>query len=231
MKFITTTLVSLFMCTTLLAQESKELNVGEFSTVKVYDLIHISLVKSTENKVIISGDDVQDVNFVNTAGTLKIKMAFDKTFKGTNTFVAVHYTQLKSIDGNEGSYIVGNELIVQDKIELRAQEGAKLKIGLDVKEALIRAVSGGRIKTNGKADKQTVTLNTGGVYEGEAFPTKNTTVTVRAGGEADVNASELVDAKVTAGGDIYIYGNPVKVNKKTTFGGDITVRKAVLTED
>lgn len=231
MKFITTTLVFLLMCTTLLAQEPKELNVGEFSTVKVYDLIHISLVKSTENKVVITGDDVQDVNIVNTGGTLKIKMAFDKIFNGTNTFVAVHYTNLTSIDGNEGAYIVGNELIVQDKIELRAQEGAKLKIGIDVKEVLIRAVSGGSIKTNGKAETQTVTLNTGGIYKGEAFPTINTTVTVRAGGEADVNASELVDAKVTAGGDIYIYGNPVKVNKKTTFGGDITVRKGELTED
>ncbi|MBQ0767938.1 MAG: DUF2807 domain-containing protein [Bizionia sp.] len=224
MKLITS-IVLLFMCVTMYAQESKELNVGEFSTVKVYDLIHISLVKSTENKVIISGDDVQDVNIVNTGGTLKIKMAFDKNFKGTNTFVAVHYTQLKSIDGNEGAYIVGNELIVQDKIELRAQEGAKLKIGLDVKEVSIRAVSGGRIKTSGKADSQTVSLNTGGVYEGEAFKTKNTTVTVRAGGEADVNASQLVDAKVTAGGDVYIYGKPAQVIQKTTFGGSITVRK------
>ncbi|TYB74161.1 DUF2807 domain-containing protein [Bizionia gelidisalsuginis] len=230
MKLITS-LALIFMCTITFAQEPKELNVGEFSTVKVYDLIHISLIKSTENKVIISGDDIQDVNIVNTGGTLKIKMAFDKIFNGSNTFVAVHYTQLKSIDGNEGAYIVGNTLIVQDKIELRAQEGAKLKIGLDVKEVSIRAVSGGRIKTNGKADTQTVSLNTGGIYEGEGFPTKNTTVTVRAGGEADVNASESVDAKVTAGGDVYIYGNPLQVNKKTTFGGDITVRKGDVNTD
>lgn len=224
MKFIAG-LVVLLISAVGLAQEPKELQVGTFSTVKVYDLIHIKLVKSTENKVIISGDDIEDVNIVNTGGTLKIKMAFDKVFNGTNTFVAVYYTHLKSIDGNEGAYIVGNELITQDKIELRAQEGAKLKIGLDVKEVSIRAVSGGRIKTKGKADEQMVIINTGGVYEGEAFPTLRTTVSIRAGGEADVNASDFVDAKITAGGDIYIYGNPLQVNKKTTFGGDIIIRK------
>ncbi|MFD2917072.1 head GIN domain-containing protein [Psychroserpens luteus] len=218
--FITATLI--FFTAILSAQNPKEKGVGDFNEVKVYDLIVVNLIKSDEAKVEITGDDIEDVEVINKGGKLKIRMKLDKTFNGTHTFVAVYYTTLDVIDGNEGAYITSNELIEQNQIELRAQEGAQLKIGLDVDQVSIKAVSGGIVETRGKAISQNITLNTGGVYEGKAFETKNTTVQIGAAGEADVNASKTVDAKVTAGGDVYIYGNPEHVKEKTTFGGRIS---------
>ncbi|AUC82989.1 head GIN domain-containing protein [Lacinutrix sp. Bg11-31] len=214
----------IFISLSVFSQNPKEINVGDFTTVKVYDLIHISLVKSEENKVIVSGQDADDVEIINKDGTLKVRMKLERTFDGTKTFVAVHYKKIEVIDGNEGAKIFGNELIVQDKIELRAQEGAILKIGLDVKNLEVRAVSGGIIETKGKAKSQEITINSGGIYQGREFITDNTKVKVSAGGEADVNASETVDARITAGGDIYIYGNPKNVKKKQTFGGRIKMK-------
>jgi hypothetical protein len=217
--FITATF--LLITTLLTAQNPKEIGVGEFNEVKVYDLIVVNLIKSNEAKVVITGDDIEDVELINNDGKLKIRMKFDKTFNGTNTFVAVYYTSIDIIDGNEGAFISSNELIEQNQIELRAQEGAQLKIGLDVDQVTIKAVSGGIIETRGKAISQNITLNTGGVYEGKSFETQNTTVNIRAAGEADVYASKTVDAKVIAGGDVYIYGNPENVKEKTTLGGRI----------
>lgn len=206
------------------AQNPKSQYVGDFTTVKVFDLIKVSLVKSDENKVIITGEDVDDVEVIIKNNMLKIRMDIDRIFDGTKTFVAVHYKDIKVIDANEGSTIVGNELITQNTIELRAQEGAKIITGLDVDTVTIRAVTGGIIETRGKANTQNITLNTGGIYEGRDFQTKNTTIKVRAAGEAEVKASDTVDARITAGGDIDIYGNPRTVTKKNTFGGSITVK-------
>ena len=214
----------LFITINCFSQNPLEKKVNDFTTVKVFDLIHISLIKSEENKVMITGDDVQDVEVISKDGILKVRMELDKIFNGTKTFVAVYYKDLKVIDGNEGAKIVGAELIEQDEIELRAQEGAILKIGLDVDKVNIRAVSGGIIETKGRANSQDITLNTGGIYEGRDFETKNTSVKIRAAGEAEVKASKAVDARITAGGDIYIYGNPETVNEKTTFGGRIERR-------
>ncbi|MEM5565673.1 head GIN domain-containing protein [Psychroserpens sp. AS72] len=215
--------IALLVITSLLtAQNPKEKGVGDFNEVKVYDLIVVNLIKSDEAKVEITGDDIEDVEVINKDGKLKIRMKFDKTFNGQRTFVSVFYTTLDVIDGNEGAFITANELIEQNSIELRSQEGARLVIGLDVKNVEIRAVTGGIIETRGKAISQNITLNTGGIYEGKAFETKNTTVKIKAAGEADVNASKSVDARVTAGGDVYIYGNPENVKEKTTFGGRIS---------
>lgn len=215
------TIALLVVTSILTAQNPKEQGVGDFNEVKVYDLIVVNLIKGDSPKVVITGDDIEDVVVINKAGKLKIRMKTDKSFNGERTFVSVYYTKLDVIDGNEGAYITSNELIEQSQIELRAQEGAHLKIGLDVDQVNIRAVSGGIIETRGKAISQDITLNTGGVYEGRSFETKNTSVNIKAAGEADVFASKTVNARVTAGGDINIYGNPESVKEKTTLGGRI----------
>ena len=62
--------VFLFISISVFSQNPKEINVGDFTTVKVYDLIHISLVKSEENKVIVSGEDADDVEIINKNGIL-----------------------------------------------------------------------------------------------------------------------------------------------------------------
>lgn len=215
------TLAFVAVTSILTAQNPKEKEVGDFNEVKVYDRIEVNLIKSKTNKVEITGDDIEDVEVINKDGKLKIRMKFDKIFNGDRTFVAVHYTKLDIIDGNEGAFISSNELIEQDFIELKSQEGARLKIGLYVKRVDIKAVSGGIVETRGKAESQNISLNTGGVYEGKSFETQNTTVSIKVAGEADVNATQLVDAKVRAGGDINIYGNPKQVNENTALGGRI----------
>jgi len=214
-------IVACLLSTTIIAQNPLDKNVGDFNEVKVYDLIEVNLIKSDENRVVITGDDVEDVEVFNKDGKLKIRMAFQKTFNGLKTFVAVHYTDLDIIDGNEGAFISSNELMEQDDIILKAQEGARIKVGLDVKNVEIRAVTGGIVETRGRANRQEIVLNTGGVYEGKEFETKSTKVTIRAAGDAEVFASDRVDAKVRAGGDIQIYGNPNNVKEDRLFGGRI----------
>lgn len=206
---------------TINAQNPLDKNVGDFNEVKVYDLIEVNLVKSDEESVVITGEDVDDVQVINKNGILKIRMKFERSFDGTKTFVTVNYKDIDVIDGNEGAFISSNELIEQDKITLKSQEGARLKIGLDVNTLEVRAVTGGVVETLGMANTQNISITTGGMYEGKAFETKNTNVTIKAAGEADVYASNAVDAKVRAGGDIYIYGNPETVKENRVFGGRI----------
>ena len=51
--------------------------------------------------------------------------------------------------------------------------------------------------------------------------TSQTSISVAAGGKAEIYATALVDAKVKAGGSIYIYGKPKQINKEVFIGGTI----------
>ena len=217
------TFIAILITSISFAQNPITKNVGDFAEVKVYDRIVVNLVKSTENKVVITGEDVSQVNVVNKDGTLKIKMDLDLIFDGNKTFVYVHYNNLEVIDGNEGAVITSNELIEQDKIEIKMQEGARVKVGLQVREALLRAVTGGIIEASGQATVQRVKVNTGGIYEGRSLETETAEIFVQAGGEVEAYASKMADLTIRAGGDIVIYGNPAEVKKHRTFGGRIKI--------
>jgi hypothetical protein len=214
----------LFAAISGFSQRIVDKEVGDFREIKVYDLIEVNLIKSDENRILIKGENVDDIKFVNKDGVLKLRMQLDKKFRGEDTFIEVFYTDLDIIDGNEGARIVANELLEQDRIEVRAQEGARIRLGLEVNNIDIRAVTGGIVEASGRATNQFIVINTGGIVEAKDLRTEQASVKISAGGEAELFVSEKIDINVRAGGDVYVYGNPVEVNKSTFAGGRIYIQ-------
>lgn len=203
------------------SQNSIEKTIGEFTELKVYDLIKVELIKSSENKVIILGNNTNDVLVNNKNGKLKLKMKLKKIFNGDHTTVKLYYTSLDIIDVNEGAKIHSKDEIKQFEVDLRAQEGATINIICDVSYLNVKAVTGGIVEVSGHSKKQNISLLTGGVYKGENNDTDHTEVSINAAGEAFISASKLVDIKIRAGGDVFIYGNPEIVNESKVFGGRV----------
>ncbi|MCF6308440.1 MAG: DUF2807 domain-containing protein [Flavobacteriaceae bacterium] len=203
------------------AQRTVTRDVGDFSELKIYDLIEVNLIQSIENKVVIKGENTGSVKILNENGKLKIRMEIDERFKGEDTFVEVYFTNISIIDANEGSIIVVNNLIEQNKIELRSQEGAKIKVGLKVNTVTIKAISGGIVEVSGTSKNQDITINSGGIVEGKDLKTEDSIIRITAAGNAEIYVTNNLDAKVTAGGDIVIYGNPKNVKQKKLAGGAI----------
>ncbi len=198
------------------------IDIGVFKEIKAFDGLSVNLIKSEENKAVITGANTQKVNIVNNDGVLKLRMKFDKIFSGYRTFVDVYYSgEVIIIDVNEDARITSEETIQQDVLELKAQEGGELMINAEVEQLLIKTVTGGVVEAQGSSDLQDVAINTGGVYEGKAFKTKFTTVNVNAGSRAEIYASDYVRATVKAGGEVLVYGDPAKMEEKTVFGGTV----------
>lgn len=223
MKSLTSIFILLFFSTICIAQNPIEEPLNSFSTLKVFDLVTVNLIKSDTNKIIISGRDAQDIEFVQKGDLLKVRMKVDKSFDGINTFVQVYYKEIDIIDGNEGAVIILNELVEQSQLTIQVQEGARVTGGLAVDNLNIRAVSGGIIELSGTANFQEVTVNTGGIVENEKLRSNHCTVRLQAGGEVDVYAVESADVQARAGGYIRVLGNPQKIKQRSIFGGKIII--------
>lgn len=214
-------ILAILISTVTVAQKPIEKTVGEFTNLKVYDLIDLELIKSDDNRIVISGNDNKDVVVNNKNGTLKIKMKLGEAYDGDEIKVQLYYTAIDVIDVNEGAKISSKDTIEQFEIDLNAQEGGRIEVDLNVKYVNIRSVTGATIKTSGIAKNQDVSIYTGGIYEGEDLKTEFTDVSIRIAGEAHVHAKTLVNAKIRAGGYIYIYGNPERVDESSALGGKI----------
>ncbi|MCL6274244.1 DUF2807 domain-containing protein [Muricauda sp. 2012CJ35-5] len=203
-------------------EETLTKTLNGFTEVKGFDGLSINLIKSDENKAIIKGAHVDKVAIVNNRGVLKLRMEIDKIFSGYRTFIDLYYTdELVVIDVNEDARIASKDVFEQQVLDLRAQEGGELKINCQTEQLLLKAITGGEIEVKGFAENQDVIINTGGTYEGREFKTKFTTVSVNAGGNAEIYATDYVKANVKAGGEVLVYGDPLKMDEKTVFGGKI----------
>ncbi len=216
-----TVVIALVIGFTINAQETLEKTVGEFTTVKVYDLINLKMIKSDENKVTVSGKNRKDVEVVNKNGKLKIRMNLEESYDGNDTVVILYYTTVDVIDANEGAKVTLNEPIEQFEIDLKTQEGAEITAELKTTYSNSRAVTGGIINVTGSSKNQDISIYTGGVFNGKNFVTEQTEVSVNAAGEAYINATEYVDVRIKAGGDVFIYGNPKKTDESRVLGGRI----------
>lgn len=200
-------------------------NLGDFTTVKAFDQIDVLLVKATENKIVIKGAGKENVEVVTKNNELKIRMTTTKLLKGDNVSVTLYYKgTIDQVEASEGSRIASQDTFKATAFVLNAKEGAEIKLILDVKKVSSKASSGGILNISGKADNHDLVITSGGIFKGRQLETEQTSVSINAGGEADVHATEFVDAKTRAGGDINIYGNPPQINKKSFAGGTIESR-------
>lgn len=221
MKKIATLLIGFFSIVTFSQEIEKHLN--EFTQLKTFDGLSVKLIKSDENKAVITGKYADDVILVTKNGLVKVRLRIPRTFNGYETFVSLYCKSLHLIDANEGSYVFSEEKIEAIDLEIKAQEGSKIDLDVAVKRLNVKVVSGSEITIRGTADNQDVVVNSGGKYRAKDCKTSQTKVSVSAGGSAKVHATDVAKATVKAGGNIRIYGNPKLADTKEVLGGSITV--------
>lgn len=196
-------------------------NLGDFDEVKVFDKINVKLIPASENKIVITGDRADEVETINNNGELKIRMPFPQLLSGEDIKVTLYFKNIENISASEGSYVSSAVNFKQTLLEVNSKSGAEININLEVDKVNIKASTGGIVSVSGKATNSDVAITSGGILKAADLYTIQTKISVAAGGKSEINATTLVDAKVKAGGSIFIYGKPKQINKEVFIGGTI----------
>ena len=193
---------------------------GEFSELKVYNGIQLEIIKSSENKVEITGDKSEKVKIKQIENVLKFVLKFPDFSADDKVYIKLFTNnEIVLIDANEGAIITGKD-INQLYLEVKAQEGSFINFVIDVKHLKVKSSSSGIIKLTGYAKNQEVDVDLYGVYHGYNLKvTENTEIKAGSGAKAEVFAGEILDAKVTFGGSIFYKGNPEIIKDKKIIGG------------
>lgn len=196
-------------------------NVGDFDKVTGFDKIKVKLVAASQNKVEFKGKYEGEAEVVNNNGELKIRLPLGKFLNGEDLLATVYFKKLEGIEANEGSHISCETEIKAINFKLLAKEGSRIDATINAKKISVSSSSGSEVELAGTTQNLDVVTNAGGKFQGKDCNASQVTVSVNAGGFADVYATDLVDAKTRAGGTITIYGKPKQINQKTVLGGTI----------
>lgn len=195
-----------------------------FNEVKIYDRISAELIPAERNYIEISGKRSSEVEVIQKNDELKVRMPITKLLKGEDISVRIYYTQtLEEIEAFEGSLVTSEHVIKANDLEITAKEGSQINLEIQAEELDVKAVTGAEIMLRGTvAGEMEAEIKTGGVLDAKKLKTKRTEVSIHAGGEAEVFATDFVKARTKAGGTIHIYGKPAKIDQQTFAGGTIT---------
>ena len=207
---------------TTLAQKPKEVSISPFNGVKVYSGIHVKLIPSDTNKMVVFGDNTETVVFTLKKDVLKIRHSIDQLLNPSTTYVELYFTEdLDALHTYQGSTLESTAEINTTSIILKAHEGSRQTLNITSEKIDSRVKSGGFLNISGKATSHRLSILGGGICEGEKLLTEQTTVKVTAGGVAYLHASELLEATVSVGGTVRIHGKPTKLIRKKVIGGTI----------
>ena len=136
---------ALFISLITTAQTTVTTSLGDFNIIKVYNGIEVELIKSTEQRIEISGDKSGKVKIKNVNNTLKLSLPFSlrpsENIADGEVKIKLFYSKnINIIDANQGTTITA-KYFNQDNVELNAQERAFINITTTTKYLTIRASS------------------------------------------------------------------------------------------
>lgn len=208
-----------------LINAQKMQNLGDFTAVRAFDRINVTMMHSTENKIELRGANADDVEVVTVNGDLKIRMKVSQLLGGDSVEATLYYTgKIDRVEASEGATVTSPDTFKSIAFDVNAKEGAKVVLKIDTDRLKVKANAGGKLELKGSAKNSDVTMSSGATLQATELTTQQTTITLNAGGTAEIFATDFVDAKTRAGGNIYIYGKPKQVNQKTVAGGNIVVK-------
>ena len=216
--------ILLFFLLFTVTVNAQAVRLGQFDEIKVFDGIRVTVIPSEADSLVVEGKNKEFISYKNKNGKLYIRMDLKKRLSGFDTTVALFTSNLlEVIDANEGAFVSCQDVLFQQSITLKAQEGAEIEALLDVQKVSTKTVSGGIVNLKGAAKIQTHKVSAGGVVEAAALDSEQVEVRVKAGGNAAVRATELAEVKVAFGGNVNVYGQPKKLVKQIAVGGNISL--------
>ena len=214
-----------FLLTTLLitffsfSQNQTNRDPGDFHKLQTYDLIKVNLIKSNENKAVISGKHTGNVVIKNKNGELKVRMGVEKRLSGSETKVDLYYKNIYRIEAKEGSFVFSKDTIIEPSLFIKSESGARVSLKVNTSDLVSRALSGGKITLTGTARHNKIDAYTGGWVNVKNLTTQTTKVFIKAGGVVDVYATALLELDLKAGGEANVYHKTSKIVEKITLGG------------
>ena len=190
--------------------------------------MHVTLIKSETNEVMITSENEQGITLTNKDGQLKISMKPVEALKGIDGNIELFYTgRINKIDVSRGAYLSTLDTIITQNIDIISRKGGEIELVLDAKSANYTAKTGGKIIVKGRAYQQHIHISLGGVVNAEHTLSKDTTAKILFGGSCDIQATTLFDLITRFGGVARVHGNPLKTVHNKTLRGSIIFSKII----
>ena len=195
-------------------------------TVSQFDKIHSSgsavvrYHKSHENKVVLTADSnlLEYVEIVTKGSTLNIGKKRGYSVSFTRWTVDVYSPALTGISISGSGRFSSTEKITANRFTSSVSGSGRIEGAIESENFTADISGSGRITVSGNSNISDITISGSGRFNGTNFPVRRATVRVSGSGNADIWATDNLNANVSGSGSIRYRGNPIVISIVTGSG-------------
>ena len=221
--------------------------IPEFKNIDVRGNFVVEFVNSPEQEVMISASRIfmSQVNAEVRNETLYLNHSGSNRVRLRNPVrVRISTDDLQKIRARGGAKVSNDSTLQTENFQLNLSGGSRANMSVEAENGISINASGGSIATinshnqsirataaggsritlTGNSNNIVINASGGGNVNADDLKSEQAEVNVSGGGSVRVYASQSIDATASGGGRITVYGNPPKVEQRTSGGGSVIIR-------
>ncbi len=188
----------------------KTFNVAGFSRAELQQF-NFELIKSNEHKIVATIDEnlgsMLDIEVKDSQLSIKIKNG--NYLLQNKVKIQVFYTQLSELHALSGANIVADFL--EPYLKLDFESGSIADFSFDGDVLNLESGSGSNITFKGKAGKVMIIGESGSIIDARELVANDCSIELGSGAQADIFASQNLEATASSGASITYFGNPKNI--------------------
>lgn len=212
--------------------ETEEINIDNFTKVNIGGNYDVTLIESSETKVIIETDE-NLFSFINVEvfnQNLNIN-SIHKLKSTEGILVEIYYTQIGHIHSTGASNIEHEGVLVNEELTIELSGIGAINLEIQTTKVSINLTGAGIVTLSGETDSQETHISGAGGLRAFDLKSAECSIDLSGLGGAEVFATEKLEATITGVGGIVYAGNPKNVEKQITGFGKIKRAKEYVDED
>ena len=220
--------------------------VKDFDEIKVAQSISAEVVKSDQEKVVISApsDIIDDILVENTNGKLYIHFKPNVNISARNVAAKIFAKDFSKIEASSSADIKIKDKFTQDKTDIEVSSSAGISGDLEANDLSIEVSSSGTfsgqiwavnlssevnssgdIKISGKTKNAALDASSSGTLNAQNVIAENAEIETSSSGSVSVSVSQQLNASASSSGDISVTkkGNINIISQKESSGGSVTI--------
>lgn len=216
------------VCSNVMAQSSKSINVSGFNAVSVSSGIDLYLTQANTETLMIKADEelIKNVIVEQNGSSISIRFKsginWGKMFSRQSIKVYVSFKNLTAISASGGSDVYTQNTLKTDRLTLSASGGSNLKLTLNCKYLTASCSGGSDLSLKGSGENMQASASGGSDINAFGYIVNNAKVTANGGSDASVYVNKALEASASGGSDINYKGSAVLRKTSSSKSGDVT---------
>jgi len=195
---------------------------GDYTIVSAATGLEVYVVQGNTASIIVEADDnlQQYIKTEVEGNELRIYADVNIDNAGAKR-ITVTLPKIEGLEASSAAILKSKTVIKGNDIDLSANSGASVEVGVDAKTVNCEASSNGTLKVSGRTTNLDTASSSGGSINATALTAEDAETEASSGGSATVNVTGKLTADASSGGSITYTNNPKTIKSNATSGGSV----------